>query len=166
MKTLLLSIVLLGSGCRTVSTREVSSTPPPSVRVGTHARTWEVVSGGERLGLVVLFEHARHAQGSLYVVRNAWHQDLGLIDALGRAYRYLPHHEEPAWVGSGTVAAGAQRIFGATAECELLELSEPASDPLPGSTIGLAPASHVNEAKPSARPSDAPSSDGGLPQSR
>lgn len=165
MKSLLVTTLLLGAGCRTISTREVSSTPTPSVRVGTRARAWDVFSDGARLGLVVLFEDGRRAPDSIYVVRNAWHQDLGLIDTLGRAYRYLPHHEEPAWVGSGTIAAGAQRIFGSSGECELIEVTELETGPLPGSAEAPARADHACEPQP-ARPSDAPPSDVGLPQSR
>lgn len=73
--SVLLATALLGCGCRTTSTRDVSSAPAPAVRVGTHARTWEVQCGGEVLGLVVLFADRRRAQDSIYVVRNAWHQD-------------------------------------------------------------------------------------------
>jgi hypothetical protein len=162
----LVTLLLLAAGCRTISTREVSSTPTPSVRVGTHARTWEVRSDGVTLGLVVLFEDGRRAQDSLYVVRNTWHQDLGLIDALGRAYRYLPHHEEPAWVGSGTIAAGAQRIIGAAGECELIEVSVPAAGPPPGSAAGATAEPREDRAESPVRPSDAHHPDGGLPQSR
>ena len=55
-----------------------------------------------------------------YMVRNVWHQDLGLIDAYGRAYRYVPHSSDPAWVGSGSVRQGVERILG-LAGCELSE---------------------------------------------
>lgn len=155
----LLATTVLSTGCRTTSTREMSSTPVPRVHVGTHKRTWEVRSNGEALGLVVLFEERGRAQDSLYMVRNAWHQDLGLIDGLGRAYRYLPHREEPAWVGSGTIADGAQRILGATSACELIELEGPAGLPQVGTTPAAA------EEQPAQTSGDSPS-DGGLPQSR
>jgi hypothetical protein len=147
----LTALALLSAACRTVSTREVSSVPGLNVRVGTRARTWELRRGDDVLGLVVLFEDRRRAQDSVYVVRNAWSQDLGLIDALGRAFRYVPHLEEPVWVGSGTIAAGAQRILATDAECELVELD--AADPLPGS-------------EPTGAASAAASPDVGLPQSR
>jgi len=158
----LLVTVLLASACRTTSTYEVSSTPTPDIRVGTRARTWDVRCGDELLGSVALFEDRRRHEDSVYVVRNAWKQDLGLIDALGRAFRYLPHREEPVWVGSGTIAAGAQRIFGVARECELVERGESDADPLPGT----APAAEPERAQPLADPVDAPPSDAGLPQSR
>ncbi len=164
--SLLATAALLASGCRTVSTREVSSTPTPAVRVGTRARTWEVQCGGETLGLVVLFADRRRTQDSIYVVRNAWHQDLGLIDTLGRAFRYLPHHEEPVWVGSGTIAAGAQHIFGTASACELIELDEPARDPIPGTRQGAEELGLEAHARTPAGPSGDPVSDAGLPQSR
>ena len=161
-----LTTAVLSAGCSTTSIREMSSSPAPRVHVGTHKRTWEVRSGGEPLGLVVLFEDRARAQDSLYVVRNAWHQDLGLIDGLGRAYRYLPHREEPAWVGSGTIADGAQRILGAASACELFELEEPEGRSLPGTTPAAAHESLEPVPQQPAQPSGDAPSDGGLPQSR
>lgn len=155
MKFLLVSATLFAcAGCRTITTSEVATSPASSMRVGTRARTWEVRSCGEPLGLVVLFQEHGRARDSLYVVRNAWHQDLGVIDGLGRAFRYLPHCEEPVWVGSGTIAAGAREILGTKAECELIELAHPAE------------ASAGDSTELVACPADAPSPDGGLPQSR
>jgi hypothetical protein len=67
------------------------------------------------------------------MVRNVWHQDLGMIDAFGRAYRYVVHHEEPVWVGSGSVRQGVERILGLE-NCELAEfpLPEEARPSTPG----------------------------------
>jgi hypothetical protein len=154
MKLLLASAVLLScASCRTIAT-STASPSAASVRVGTHARTWEVRSDGDVHGLVVLFQERGLARDSLYVVRNPWHQDLGMIDGLGRAFRYVPHLEEPVWVGSGTIAAGARAILGIAGECELNELAATARTSAEGST------------EPLARPTDGPPPDGGLPQSR
>jgi len=114
------ALCLLASGCRTIeSKRPIAATG--EVRVGLPARAWEVVSEGRELvGLVVLFENPRPEE-SHYMVRNVWHQDLGLIDSLGRSYRYLPHHREPAWVGSGTISRGVERILGLS-DCQLFEV--------------------------------------------
>lgn len=151
----LLFVLLLGcAGCRTIATSSVASALAPEVRVGTRERVWEVRSGDEVLGLVVQFQELGRVRDSLYVVRNPWHQDLGMIDGLGRAFRYLPHCEEPVWVGSGTIAAGAREILASATECELIEITEPAR------------ASTERSTEPVARPSDAPPSEGGLPQSR
>ena len=153
MKLLLVCASVLCASCNTVAS-EVSSSPLPEVRVGTRERTWEVRSNGEALGFVVLFQEHGLVRDSLYVVRNRIHQDLGLIDGLGRAYRYVPHCEEPVWVGSGTIAAGAREILGAELECELYELVQSDGTLLDGS------------AEPVALPADSPSSDGGLTQPR
>lgn len=149
---LAITALLCCSACRTTAT--LTSSSAPGARVALHERTWEVRSGGEPLGLVVQFQERGRTCDSLYVVRNPWHQDLGMIDGLGRAYRYLPHREEPVWVGSGTIAAGARAILGAQEECELIELP----------TAAQASANEPQE--PVARPADAPPSEGGLPQSR
>jgi hypothetical protein len=122
MKSVLLGAALAALlGCRTTETRGLSSAPPAQARVGTRARTWEVRCAGEVVGLVVLFQERGLARDSVYVVRNPWQQDLGLVDGLGRAFRYVPHLEDPAWVGSGTLALGAERILGAEGRCELVE---------------------------------------------
>jgi hypothetical protein len=153
MKLLLVGAAVLCASCHTVASA-VSSTPLPEVRVGTRERTWEVRRGEETLGFVVLFQERGRARDSLYVVRNRIHQDMGLIDGLGRAFRYVPHCEEPVWVGSGTIAAGARGILGAEAECELLELAPPAGSPHAGAPGAVA------------LPTDGPSPDGGLAQPR
>lgn len=117
---LLLVLPLVGA-CRTVETRELFRPGVAEVRRGTRARSWDVIQGGECIGRVVLFQERGGIQDSVYVVRNPWHQDLGLIDGLGRAYRYLPHHKEPAWVGSGTIALGVERILDREQPCLLVE---------------------------------------------
>jgi hypothetical protein len=121
MRILLTLLLVLGlASCRTIEIRRpVKNTG--TVRVGLPGNAWEVYAeDGELAGLVVLFEEPGSAQG-LYMVRNIWHQDLGLIDVLGRAYRYLPHHKEPAWIGSGSVTQGIARILGVES-CELVEV--------------------------------------------
>lgn len=166
MKLLLASAVLVAcASCRTIETNEVARTLP-SPRVGKRVRTWEVRCGGEPLGHVVLFQEHGLARDSLYVVRNPWNQDLGLIDGLGRAFRYVPHREEPAWVGSGTIAAGAQQILGSAEPCELIELAEPTLEAAAEATRSDArvPAAHTSGS--SARTSEVPPADVGLPQSR
>ena len=114
------ALCLATTGCYTVETkRPIAATA--EMRVGLPARAWEVVSGeSELVGLVILFESPRPME-SHYMVRNVWHQDLGLIDSLGRSYRYLPHHREPAWVGSGTIVRGVERILD-SGDCQLVEV--------------------------------------------
>lgn len=116
-----LPLLLCLGACRTVETRELRPVAT-EVRVGQRARGWDVVFAGERVGQVVLFQDRGRIGDSVYIVRNRWNQDLGLIDGLGRAYRYLPHHRQPAWIGSGTIALGVERILGIESTCELVEL--------------------------------------------
>jgi len=161
-----LALALLGA-CRTVA-QEAAPPALPEIRVGQRARTWEVVHRGQRVGLVVLFQDRGHIGDSVYVVRNVWHQDLGLIDGLGRAYRYLPHHKEPAWVGSGTIALGAERILCVEDGCELVELeSTPEAGAERPRVAASEPGSPVEEPSESVpTPASSPvAPDEGLPQS-
>ncbi len=119
-RTVLAVAALLLGACQTTETRRpIAATG--EIEVGTPARCWEVVAGAsEPAGLLVLFEGSS-PETAHYMVRNIWHQDLGLIDAYGRAYRYLPHHKSPAWVGTGTVQEGVARIL-ERADCALFEV--------------------------------------------
>ena len=87
---------------------------------------YEIDRNEEAGGYLVHFVSSEPA-GSMWVVRNRWHQDLGVIDSLGRSYRYEPHAEEPIWVGSGSVVLGVQRILALTDRPELREV--PLFDP-------------------------------------
>jgi hypothetical protein len=117
-----LLVALSCAGCRTTETRRLNFSEPAEVHIGSLARNWEIRSGEELVGLLVLFEARDVARDSVYVVRNQWHQDLGMIDAFGRAFRYLPHRRDPTWVGTGTVVQGAERILEASSPCRLVEL--------------------------------------------
>jgi len=70
-----------------------------------------VEHAGSTRGYVVLFESAASPLDAVYVVQNLHQQDLGMIDSLGRAFRYLPHEKDPRWLGSGSIARGVQRIL-------------------------------------------------------
>lgn len=74
---------------------------------------WDVIDDGRVVGAVLRFERdvAPGAESELiYVVRNEHGQDLGLVDALGRAWRKRPHAPDEA-VGAGTLEAGVRRIL-------------------------------------------------------
>lgn len=160
---LLLALPLAGA-CRTVETRELTRPQVAEVRVGTRARSWDVYQGGECIGRVVLFQEHGGIRDSVYVVRNPWHQDLGLIDGLGRAYRYLPHHKEPAWVGSGTIALGVERILGREAPCLLVETELVPAAGADAPALASEPVPEPGENAPA--PASSPAApDGGLPQS-
>lgn len=119
----LAATALLGA-CRTTETRRPVVSDMPAVRQASAARAWHALTEDDVVGEVV-FYRADAMNDSVYVVRNAFQQDLGLVDALGRAYRYLPHLDEPVWVGSGTVVQGIERILGLDGRCELVEFPLP-----------------------------------------
>lgn len=121
---LLCLCALLAGSCRTVrTTRPVFRSHPP-VRISEAARMYAIGAPEEAQGYVV---HFASDAASVWVVRNRYHQDLGVIDALGRAYRYQPHVDGPVWVGSGSVLRGVQRILAMDARPALTEV--PMYDP-------------------------------------
>ncbi|MEC7232910.1 MAG: hypothetical protein VX015_11925 [Planctomycetota bacterium] len=89
-------------------------TPVPAVRA------WVVMEEGRVEGSVV--RYAERGQGGrfLYVVRNVWDQDVGVVDELGRAWRRVPHQED-RWLSTGTVADGVRRILDLGRGCALSE---------------------------------------------
>jgi hypothetical protein len=104
-------------------------------------RAWSVERSGESIGSLVRFEEPGSRTKVVYVVRNEWGQDLGLIDALGRAWRWRPHAETPELVGSGTTTDGVARILESGTSLVLryvglAELESPAPEHVPA---GLAP---------------------------
>lgn len=84
-------------------------------------RAWEVVQDGRVVGSVVEFEEGQ-GERRFFSVRNARHQELGMVDVLGRAYRYRAHADEPEWLGTGTVIEGTQGILDLEAMPELYEV--------------------------------------------
>jgi hypothetical protein len=90
---------------------------------------WDVVDGGRVVGAVLRFERGSESGAEpelIYVVRNEHGQDLGLVDALGRAWRKRPHAPDEA-VGAGTLEAGARRIL-AVGDSARLEPRAPVRD--------------------------------------
>jgi hypothetical protein len=86
-------------------------------------RAWRVAGPDRDHGFVVRFREEGDAERAYFSVRNVHLQDLGIVDARGRAYRYRPHQRDPEWVGSGTVLEGARRILDAPAPCRLEEVA-------------------------------------------
>lgn len=74
------------------------------------AGQWVVLERGVECGSVALYAEPGESGRRLYAVRNLWSQDIGLIDAMGRAWRRVPHGED-RWLGTGTVLDGARRIL-------------------------------------------------------
>lgn len=87
------------------------------------ARAWEVLLAGQVLGHVVQFRDRSGGEQHYYSVRNTWQQELGLIDDLGRFWRYRPFEDEPEWLGSGSVLEGARQILELGVRAELAEVS-------------------------------------------
>lgn len=110
------------AGCRTTESTRPAAPDPPIVYRAQATRAWDVLSAqGAVTGSVVHFASEAAPEQSVWVVRNPHGQDLGWVDSLGRAYRLLPHHREPAWVGTGTVGQGVERILRSEGPCTLRE---------------------------------------------
>jgi hypothetical protein len=126
------SCLLAGLGalaaCRSIETEVPLVSAAPFAIHATPARAWSLRTAHAELGEVVYFESATGPRESVFVVRNPWSQDLGIVDSLGRAYRYLPHCREPVWVGTGTLAEGAAFILQAAEPCELVEVPMPLAE--------------------------------------
>lgn len=119
---LLAAALALVAGCRTtVVERPLAQSA--EVHTAAPARAWQIVEAGAVVGRVVYFEASGRPEASVYMVQNAWDQDLGMIDCLGRAWRYRPHEREAKWLSTGTVAEGAAGILGAGDACQLREIA-------------------------------------------
>lgn len=145
---LLSALVALAAACRTAHEVQPLSAGDAAPRHALPARAWELREGGRVLGFVVQFRGAR--DDGFFSVRNAWQQDLGLVDELGRAWRFEPHADEARWLGSGTVLEGARSILGAGAASELVELplhELGAGSPEPPSAPPSGPQAHLRNAQ-------------------
>jgi hypothetical protein len=128
LRTLLAALfgaVAFASCVQTVAVREVQD-PLPEALVSTPRAAWRAIEGPRSLGFVLRFEPSSGRHAAFHSVRNVWNQELGLVDAEGRAWRYRPHAREPLWLGTGTVLDGTRAILSAGEDLELLpvDLSE------------------------------------------
>ena len=114
-------LLLAAAGCRVTTTERIAAPEAVHVERGPAARSWNVLADELVVGRVVLFEAPDRPEAPVFMVQNEVGQDLGLVDGLGRAWRYHPHQRDAEWLGTGTVAEGAARILGA-AECQLAEV--------------------------------------------
>ena len=109
LRPLMIAALVLLASCET--TRNALPTGGERTPARTEpVRAWAIVSGGEAHGFAVRFEE-KDGDRFFFSVRNENQQELGLVDSLGRAYRYRPHQEEPEWLGTGTVEEGVRRIL-------------------------------------------------------
>ena len=124
-----LALLLACSGgvfaCRSAQSVDPVGLALNEVRTGAPRRCWQLLGDGRALGVVVEFADPSWPDDparSFYSVRNPWQQELGTVDAFGRAYRFVPHEREARWLGTGTLLEGARAIVGAGSAAELVEL--------------------------------------------
>lgn len=126
------------AGCHTTSQTTSALAGDAVVSTGRVSGMWQVLDGERAVGFLVRFEDEGAPEHTFFSVRNERHQELGLIDRLGRAFRYHPHQREPEWLGTGTVLEGARRILGAGTRLEQVEGAgagdAPDARPVPGTT--------------------------------
>lgn len=101
---------MVAPGCRTETKRSEAETQALEAAVSAATRAWELVLDGRVVGVLVQFEE-RGGSRRFFSVRNEAQQELGMVDAQGRAWRFLPHSEDPEWLGTGTVLEGACRVL-------------------------------------------------------
>ncbi len=133
------------SSCITSTEHEISTNSGArSVRRAQPTAAWEVVLDGETFGRVIRFDVEGWPTETRFVVQNPYGQDMGMVDALGRAYRYVPHR--PAlWVASGTVPEGTAAVLKLTGKVEFQEVAltdSIQSAAAPESPVGEDPGEH------------------------
>jgi hypothetical protein len=111
-RALLALVALLPAACRTTSSASPAGLQGASVTRSRCIECWELVQGGITQGLLLRYISSEDPPRTFFLVQNREHQDLGLIDNLGRAWRYVPHERESQWVATGTVLEGAGAILG------------------------------------------------------
>lgn len=129
--SLVVFALALASACESTTDMAPAGFSRAIVSSAEPVRAWKVVAGGRELGAVVQFDGSEGA-GRYYSVRNPWQQELGTIDAMGRAWRFVPHEREARWVATGTLAEGATAILAAAVReappAELVEVPLAALD--------------------------------------
>ena len=120
------SVALLVSGCVIESrVRLHPDSGPVAVTRTEPLRAWNLLDGGRAVGIVILFadpETPQEPSRRYFSVRNMLHQELGSIDALGRAWRFVPHQREAHMLGASTLVEGASKILDAGPGARLVEL--------------------------------------------
>lgn len=110
------------TGCVTTTTSQPAGIDQAVLTAIPISRAWLVLDEGHVVGSVVRYSETAEDGQFLYVVRNLWDQDLGVIDERGRAWRRIPHQED-RWIGTGTVVHGVRQILETGQNCRLDELS-------------------------------------------
>lgn len=110
----LVSALLIGlaaAACTGPREARLTEETEAQVAISEPVRAWEVLEDGLLAGALIEFVE-RGGERRFFSVRNPHQQELGLVDAHGRSWRYRPHADEPEWLGTGTILEGVRRILG------------------------------------------------------
>lgn len=119
LRTTLATTLLLCSACVSAVEHGPVGGSTAVVARGSARAAWRVVDGDQIAGSVLRYEEDGGSR-TWFSVRNAWSQELGIVDSDGRAWRYRAHEREPDWLGTGTIVDGARRILAASASAKLV----------------------------------------------
>lgn len=123
----MLAAALLG-GCITTVHEGPAPATVPEVVVSQPTEVWRVLQGNNAVGWLVRYTPTNDPADAFLSVRNPWQQEIGLIDAESRWWRFVPHERDPHLIGAGATAEGVAAI---------LELeSTPKLTPAPLSDLG------------------------------
>jgi hypothetical protein len=117
------TVALLVVGCRTTSTSGPSNVSSAVIVRAMPQEAWQVKDGERVIGFVVRFETTGEGDKAYFSVRNEHQQELGIVDAETRVWRYRAHQREPDWLGSGTVESGARSILAGSAGTQLVPIA-------------------------------------------
>lgn len=118
--------LLVLQSCILTRQKETPVQAPPAI-ITQPQTAWSVIptksDSSDSIGWVVRFQEEGDSARSFYSVRNVHHQELGLVDTLGRAWKYQPFQTEPDWLGSGSVSEGVSSILSPGSAVTLVENS-------------------------------------------
>ena len=115
------ALLLCAPGCLTEVSHSPAETQIEAPAISRATRAWEVVERGKVAGVVVEFSE-QEGDRLFFSVRNVEQQELGMVDAYGRAWRFRPYERESDWLGTGTVLVGVRGILGLEGAAELYEI--------------------------------------------
>lgn len=85
---------------------------------------WVVEDEDSFIGSVVRFADQEATDEFIFMVRNPWDQDVGMIDHLGRCWKRIPHAED-AWLSTGTVLEGVRQLLDSGDGTRMTEIPVP-----------------------------------------
>jgi hypothetical protein len=107
------------AGCITTETTSPAPATTSDPVLAAATELWEVRAGDRLVGWVVRYTPPRAADAFLSV-RNEWQQELGMIDAESRWWRFVAHEREARLLGAGATADGVASILGLEEPVQLL----------------------------------------------